>query len=75
MEAIKGSDYVTTDINEADIVFVDSYCYYIWWLGWVHTKGREHQDTPGDYLVAAFTGDTLQCRLLEPSLPSHTTRE
>lgn len=58
MQAIKGSPHVTYNIDEADVVFVNTYCYYIWWLGWVHTKGREPDQTPGDYLIAALTGDT-----------------
>ena len=52
-QAIKSSQYNTYDINEADVVFVNSYCYYIWWLGWVHTKGREHKETPGEQACCA----------------------
>lgn len=53
-EALRKSELVTKDINDADLVFVDSYCYYMWWLGWIHTRGREHSDSPADHLIAAY---------------------
>lgn len=30
MEAIKSSKYYTEDLKNADIVYVNDYCYYIW---------------------------------------------
>lgn len=30
MEAIKTSKYYTEDLNDADIIYVNDYCYYIW---------------------------------------------
>lgn len=56
MEAIKTSGLVTYDIEQADVVFVDSYCYHMWWLGWTHSRGRTQEGSPGVYLIAALEG-------------------
>ena len=56
MEAIRKSTMFTYNLEQADIVFVDSYCYYIWWLGWSHSRGRTQEGSPGEYLMAAFKG-------------------
>ena len=52
-EALRKSQYYTPDLDAADVVFVYDYCYYITWLGFVHEKGRDIQETPGDDLLAA----------------------
>ena len=31
-DAIKKSKNYTPDMNEADIVYVNDYCYWVWWL-------------------------------------------
>ena len=46
-ETIKNSKYYVENIEDADIVYVDDYCYYIWWLGDIHYRGRKVTDTPG----------------------------
>ena len=43
------------NLEAADIVYVYDYCYYIAWLGDVHSYGREHEDGPGDHLFSAYT--------------------
>ena len=55
-QAISGSQYVTTDIDAADIVYVYDYCYYTWWLAFVHSNGRVQREdaTPGDYLLKGY---------------------
>jgi hypothetical protein len=56
VQAIRGSPYVTTDIEAADIVYVYDYCYYIWWLAFVHSNGRvtREEATPGDMLLRGY---------------------
>jgi hypothetical protein len=56
MEALKTSGLVTYNIEEADVVFVNSYCYYEWWLGWTNSRGRTQQQSPAEYLIAGFEG-------------------
>ena len=74
-QAISGSQYVTTDIDAADIVYVYDYCYYTWWLAFVHSNGRVQREdaTPGDYLLkgyqvlfSCFLADSVdrQCRIM-----------
>ncbi|BDA47957.1 probable xyloglucan galactosyltransferase GT14 at C-terminar half [Coccomyxa sp. Obi] len=55
-QAIRGSQYVTTDLDAADIVYVYDYCYYTWWLSFVHSNGRVQRDdpTPGDHLLKSY---------------------
>ena len=55
-QAIRGSTYYTTDLDAADIVFVYDYCYYIWWLAFVHSNGRvtREEATPGDMLLRGY---------------------
>ncbi|CAK0785134.1 hypothetical protein CVIRNUC_008340 [Coccomyxa viridis] len=55
-QAISGSQYVTTDIDAADIVYVYDYCYYTWWLAFVHSNGRVQREdaTPGDHLLKGY---------------------
>lgn len=55
-QAIAGSQYVTTDIDAADIVYVYDYCYYTWWLAFVHSNGRVQREdaTPGDHLLKGY---------------------
>ena len=67
MEAIRKSTMFTYNLEQADIVFVDSYCYYIWWLGWSHSRGRTHEGSPGEYLMAAFKGVPLTLHLTQIS--------
>ena len=55
-QAIQGSPYHTTDLDAADTVFVYDYCYYIWWLAFVHSTGRvtREEATPGDMLLRGY---------------------
>ena len=55
-QAIAGSQYATTDIDAADIVYVYDYCYYTWWLAFVHSNGRVQREdaTPGDHLLKGY---------------------
>ena len=55
-QAITGSQYVTTDIDAADTVYVYDYCYYTWWLAFVHSNGRVQRNdaTPGDHLLKGY---------------------
>ena len=39
-KALKRSKLYTPKLDEADIVYVHHYCYYIWWLAHVHTLVR-----------------------------------
>ena len=43
MQALRSSIYYVDDVDEADVVVVDDYCYYVWWLGHVHTTNN-HDD-------------------------------
>ena len=65
-QAIAGSQYATTDIDAADIVYVYDYCYYTWWLGFVHSNGRVQRDdaTPGDHLLKGYQVRSLLARHL-----------
>lgn len=38
-------------MDQADLVFVYDYCYYIWWLGSVHSLGGQVEAEAGEYLV------------------------
>ena len=60
-QAISGSQYVTTDIDAADIVYVYDYCYYTWWLAFVHSNGRVQREdaTPGDHLLKGYQVKTV----------------
>ena len=55
VQALKVSDCVTEDIDAAQAVFVDDYCYYVSWLGTGHLLGNKAfmniTDTPGDHIV------------------------
>lgn len=55
-QAIRSSPYVTADLDAADIVYVYDYCYYTWWLSFVHSNGRVQREdaTPGDYLLKGY---------------------
>ena len=55
-QAISGSQYATTDIDAADMVYVYDYCYYTWWLAFVHSNGRVQREdaTPGDHLLKGY---------------------
>ena len=54
MQAIRDSDCYTEDIEQAQAVYVYDYCYYIWWLATLHSRGGASMTTsPGDYLVKA----------------------
>ena len=51
MQAIKSSDCYTDDIEQAQAVYVYDYCYYIWWLATLHSRGGDMKGSPGDYLI------------------------
>ena len=51
MQAIKSSDCYTDDIEQAQAVYVYDYCYYIWWLATLHSRGGDMKESPGDYLI------------------------
>ena len=51
VQAIEQSSCVTDDIDTASVVYVYDYCYYVWWLAHVHSRGREHMRTPGDFMM------------------------
>ena len=56
-QAIRNSGHYHPDLEEADIVYVDDYCYYSKWLAHVHTVLTVRSDfdnTPGDVLVALY---------------------
>jgi len=55
-QAINSSPYATKDMDAADYVYVYDYCYYTWWLGFVHSNGRVLRDdiTPGDHLLKGY---------------------
>ena len=57
LQAIRSSDCYSSDMQTADLIYVYDYCYYIWWLATVHSRGDvgerigDEEDTPGDYLM------------------------
>lgn len=52
MQAIRDSDCYTDDIELAQAVYVYDYCYYIWWVATLHSRGGESMTTsPGDHLL------------------------
>ena len=55
-QAIRKSLHFTEDVEEADIIFVADYCYYIKWLAHMHTLGAVPDDGqgPGDVLVELY---------------------
>ncbi len=83
-QAIRGSPYVTTDLDAADIVYVYDYCYYTWWLSFVHSNGRVQREdaTPGDHLLKGYQvgqalkalpftvqiGPTVSCYIISSAL-------
>ena len=42
------------DLDTADIIFINDYCHYIRWLGFLHAYGNEQQHGPGDDLIAIY---------------------
>lgn len=38
LQALQKADCLTTEIDEARLIYVDLYCPYIKWLGYVHSK-------------------------------------
>lgn len=69
-QAIRGSPYVTTDLDAADIVYVYDYCYYTWWLSFVHSNGRVQRDdpSPGDHLLKSYQVCALHSKSYTPFL-------
>lgn len=55
-QALRASPYATQDIDAADVVYVFDYCYYTWWLAFVHSNGRvtREEATPGDHLLKGY---------------------
>ena len=52
-EALRASGLAAPDLESADVVWVDDYCYLSWWLGAAHSK--EGMDpNPGDHLVRLY---------------------
>ena len=58
-EAIRSSGHFTTDLNTADLVFVNDYCYYIHWLSNVHDYGDKGKT------LHAFALNLAYARLLQ----------
>ena len=51
-QAVRSSKYFISDVQAADVVFVYDYCFYTWWLAWVHSYGRPSGvASPGDSLL------------------------
>ena len=66
MQAIKASDCYTEDIEQAQAVYVYDYCYYIWWVATLHSRGAASMtNSPGDYLIRVRTSP---CSLLQLNL-------
>ena len=51
VQALKSSECYTDDIEKAQAVYVYDYCYYIWWLATLHSRGGEMTTSPGDHLI------------------------
>ena len=49
MQAIRDSEYAVDSPDTADIIVVDDYCYYINWLGHVHTTNKHDDHLSGLY--------------------------
>ena len=64
VQAIKSSDCYTDDIEQAQAVYVYDYCYYIWWLATLHSRGGDMKESPGDYLIRVWS----MLQMHEPSL-------
>ena len=47
MQAVSSSKHYTGDLDTAEIVLVNDYCYYMWWLEWVRKYGGAGYHTPG----------------------------
>lgn len=52
-DAIKKSKNYTPDMNEADIVYVNDYCYWVWWLAWTNFNAMTAVKTKVDDVSVA----------------------
>lgn len=53
-KAIRSSSHYTSNLEEADIVYVDDYCLYTKWLADVHSVGRDRPTLAGQALDLAY---------------------
>ncbi|DBA72311.1 TPA: hypothetical protein ACH3X2_010556 [Trebouxia sp. C0005] len=58
-EAIRDSQYFVSDVEQADIVYINDFCYYIRWLAFSHShlaspETQEMLDWPGESMNAAY---------------------
>jgi len=49
-QSIRNSSRYTTDIESADFVFVDMWCYHIEWLAYIHPLGNRNTTNPEPYV-------------------------
>ena len=49
-QSIRNSSRFTTNIDEADFVFVDMWCYHIEWLSYIHPLGNRNSTNPEPYV-------------------------
>lgn len=73
-QTIRGSVHYTTNMDEADIVFVYDHCYYMRWLGQVRSRPNTNTSAAtlkGNTSIAAHSGPwhlretirgSMQCR-------------
>ena len=51
MQALRDNGCVVADMDKAQLVFVDFYCPYISWLGYVHYSTVSLEETPADDIL------------------------
>lgn len=77
-EAISSSPHVTTDIDEADIVYVYDFCYYARWLGQVRGQLCNSFAKDSSMLPAGpcklLHGESKQHLAIRPSVPRMAIR-
>jgi hypothetical protein len=49
-QSIRNSSRYTTDIENADFVFVDMWCYHIEWLAYIHPLGNRNTTNPEPFV-------------------------
>lgn len=55
MQALKKSNCHTDSMDDAELIYIDDYCYYTWWLASIHSLGPDTRAEAGKYLLKVPT--------------------
>ena len=50
-QVIRDGRYETRNIDSAQLVYVDLYCYHMWWMAVANSPDPSKHDSPGSHLV------------------------